>query len=483
MRKFDNRVRTILLDRGLISQEALDSAELLAVEERKSLCQLLVERGTVKERDLIGAVAAEIGLPPIDVERVEIDREVLDVLPQDLASYYGVLPIAKLGNVLTVAVSNPFDLLKLDQMQIVTKCQVRPVVSSEMAIRQMISRTYSPEEEEMNTLFEGISSDSVEELGDAASEGEDFNVADLASGSTGSPVVKLVNLLIFQAIRNRVSDIHIEPFRHKLRVRYRQDGLLQETICPPKRMQNAIVSRIKIMSDLDIAERHKPQDGKFRLRVDGRQIDFRVSILPVVHGEKVVLRVLDAASISVSLENLGFEREGYEHFKSAISNPWGMILVTGPTGSGKSTSLYSGVREILSVQTNIVTVEDPVEYQLEGVNQVPVNPKRGITFANALRSSTRWAAFRDCRRKKPRHDMARKAPSASIQAGTDYLDLGKSRRCRALQEPYRCMVFRTTDRNTSGWSKGKRTGRTIPSECIASARPSSGERQHTKACD
>jgi len=201
--------------------------------------------------------------------------------------------------------------------------------------------------------------------------------------------VKLVNLLIYQAVRDGASDIHLEPFEKKIRVRYRQDGALHETISPPKGMQSAITSRLKIMADLDIAEKRRPQDGKFQMRLDGRNIDFRVSILPTIHGEKVVLRILDSGKLALNLDNLGFEPKALSDFRAAIGAPYGMILVTGPTGSGKSTTLYSALREVMSLEDNIVTVEDPVEYQLDGVNQVPVNVKRGLTFAAALRSILR----------------------------------------------------------------------------------------------
>ena len=218
---------------------------------------------------------------------------------------------------------------------------------------------------------------------------EDADLSQLTRSAEQAPVVRLVNLIIYQAIRDGASDIHIEPFEKQLRVRYRVDGLLQETTSPPKRLQNAVVSRIKIMSELDIAEKRKPQDGKFQLKVAGRPIDFRVSSLPTLHGEKVVLRILDSSKLAMSLDNLGFEQKALDDFRNAIHSPYGMILVTGPTGSGKSTTLYSAIKEIMRPEDNIVTIEDPVEYQLDGINQVQVNPLRGVTFSGALRSILR----------------------------------------------------------------------------------------------
>ena len=388
MAKFDKRLGRILLAAELLNEESLGRAEELATGEKKSLAQVIIEHGIVEERDFIGSVALEMNIPPIDLSRTAASDEALACLPQDMALYYGVLPVAKIGNVLTMAVANPFDILKLDDVQIITGSDIRPVVSTEVGIRKAIEKGYSHGEAEMEQLFEDIG-DPEMEFKAAEPDEEDFDLTELTGSSESSPVVKLVNLLIYQAVRDGASDIHIEPFEKTIRVRYRQDGILRETISPPKPMQSAIVSRVKIMADLDIAEKRRPQDGKFQTRLDGRNIDFRVSILPTVHGEKVVLRILDSGNLALSLDNLGFERKALDDFRNAINAPYGMILVTGPTGSGKSTTLYSSLREMMNIEDNVITVEDPVEYQLEGVNQVPVNVKRGLTFAAALRSILR----------------------------------------------------------------------------------------------
>jgi type IV pilus assembly protein PilB len=386
MAKFDKRLKGILTKAGLVDGKDVDVAIQEALDGKKPLSTVLVERKLVEERALIGSISREMNIPPIDLAKIEVSTEALESLPPDLAEYYGVIPVARLGNLLTVAVSNPFDVLKLDDVGLVTGCQLMPVVSTEETIKNCIDRFYRSNEQEMEDLLDDMADPELEITSNEPEEDDNF---DITAESGDSPVVKLVNMIIYQAIKNRVSDIHIEAFEKKIIVRYRQDGILYEALTPPKKMQNAIVSRIKVMSDLDIAERRRPQDGKFQLRVDGRQVDFRVSILPVVHGEKVVMRILDSSNLTLDLDSLGFEEKALEDFRNAIAAPYGMILVTGPTGSGKSTTLYSALKEIMSVEDNIITVEDPVEYQVEGINQVPVNAKRGLTFAAALRSILR----------------------------------------------------------------------------------------------
>ncbi|HUW56019.1 MAG TPA: ATPase, T2SS/T4P/T4SS family [Planctomycetota bacterium] len=388
MAKFDKKLGSILLGAELLNEASLVRAMEMANGEEKSLAQVVIEHGMVDERAFIGSVALEMNIPPIDLSRTVASDEALACLPQDMAHYYGVLPVAKIGNVLTMAVANPFDILKLDDVQIITGSDIRPVVSTEVSIRKAIEKSYNRGEAEMEQLFEDMGDPEMEFKG-AEEEEDDVDLTELTGSSESSPVVKLVNLLIYQAVRDGASDIHIEPFEKKIRVRYRQDGILRETISPPKAMQSAMVSRVKIMADLDIAEKRRPQDGKFQIRLDGRNIDFRVSILPTIHGEKVVLRILDSGNLALSLDSLGFEQKALQDFRKAISSPYGMILVTGPTGSGKSTTLYSALREMMNIEDNVITVEDPVEYQLDGVNQVPVNVKRGLTFAAALRSILR----------------------------------------------------------------------------------------------
>ncbi len=386
MARFDRKLQSIVAKRQLVPQAQLEATFRQAEEEQKSLCEMLLERNLVEERVLVGCIAEEMNIPPVDLDRVRPTEEALDTLPQDSARYYGVLPLSRVGSVLTVALANPFDVLKLDDVELVTKCDIRPVVSTDVAISRAIERHYNPSEEAMSELFGNLDEPEMELTKEVE---EDADLSQLTRSAEQAPVVRLVNLIIYQAIRDGASDIHIEPFEKRLRVRYRVDGLLRETTSPPKRLQNAVVSRIKIMSELDIAEKRKPQDGKFQLKVAGRPIDFRVSSLPTLHGEKVVLRILDSSKLAMSLDNLGFEQKALDDFRRAIQAPYGMILVTGPTGSGKSTTLYSAIKEIMRPEDNIVTIEDPVEYQLDGINQVQVNPLRGVTFAGALRSILR----------------------------------------------------------------------------------------------
>ncbi|HVY62776.1 MAG TPA: ATPase, T2SS/T4P/T4SS family [Planctomycetota bacterium] len=383
--KFDKRLKNILVKRGALSTKAAEDALALAEKDTRTLTEIVIDQKLLSERDVIAAVALEMKMPPIDVTRVEVDETVLESLPQDLAKYYGVLPIARIGDSLTLAVSNPFDILKLDDIRIVTGCNLRPVVSTDVAIQKAIAKVYDRSSQKLEEMYANLVDPEVE----IAKEPTD-DIDDGMSLDEKSPVVKLVNLLIMQAVKDRVSDIHIEPMERKMRIRFRKDGVLQEWNPPPhKKYQNAISSRIKIMASLDIAEKRIPQDGKFQTKIEGRQVDFRVSILPTLHGEKTVLRILDSSNLALSLDSLGFETQALEGFKKSLSQPYGMVLVTGPTGSGKTTTLYSALREVMTTEDNVVTVEDPVEYQLEGVVQVPVNPKKGLTFAAALRSILR----------------------------------------------------------------------------------------------
>ena len=383
--RFDKRLKTILVKRNCLTAKEGEDFLALSERENRSLTRVCIEQKRVTERDIIAAVALEARMPPIDVTRVEVDEAILESLPQDTAKQYCVLPIAKIGESLTVAVSNPFDVLKLDDLRIVTGCSVRPVVSTDVAIQAAIGKVYDKRAQKLDELYASYADPELE----LSKEPDDLD-EDVLSLDEKSPVVKLVNLIITQAVRDRSSDIHIEPQEKRLRIRFRKDGVLYEWPNPPhKKFQGALVSRLKIMSSLDIAEKRVPQDGKFQIKLDGRNIDFRVSVLPTLHGEKVVLRILDSSNLALALDQLGFEPQAHEAFKKSLAAPYGMVLVTRPTGSGKTTTLYSALREVMTVEDNVVTVEDPVEYQLDGVMQVQVNPKRGLTFAAALRSILR----------------------------------------------------------------------------------------------
>ncbi|MFN3484781.1 MAG: GspE/PulE family protein [Planctomycetota bacterium] len=389
--KFYPRLRRLMVKHGLLDDARADEAAAAAEKENKSFADVLLEKQFVDEMNYLSALSLETNIPPVDVEKIVWDEDALKIINEELAQYYGVLPVSKIGNVLTLAVGNPFDILKLDDVRTLTNCDLRPVVSSERSIRQAIKRAYNRDAEQM----EKVLGDLEEKTGEAdveikkEQEEEQIDLSALTDDTGESPVIKLVNMIIVQALRQGASDIHIEPFEKSVRIRYRMDGVLKEQVAPPKSMINSIISRIKIMSNLDIAERRIPQDGKFQVKFEGRQVDFRVSILPTIHGEKAVLRVLDSSSLNIGIDKLGFEPEAERLFRKAIAASYGMVLVTGPTGSGKSTTLYASLREVLNPEENVCTVEDPVEYQLEGVIQVPVNVKRGLTFAAALRSLLR----------------------------------------------------------------------------------------------
>ena len=336
----------------------------------------------------LGVIASEANTPPINLDKVKVSEEVAQIIPVDVASSYGVVPLDKIGDYLTIAVVNPFDVLKLDDIRIITGCELRPVVALEGQLHSFLKRAYQSAEAKVDEMIGGFDDEDVEMAG---SEDEDeAGELDMAKTSDeAAPVVKLINKIVHDAVTTKVSDIHIEPFEKTVIVRYRKDGSLNKVIEPPKRMQNAMVSRIKIMAKLDIAEKRKPQDGKFQMRLGHKKIDFRVSTLPVVWGEKVVMRILDSSNLSLDINDLGFEDKCMEDYLWACDQPYGMILVTGPTGSGKSTTLYSAIAHIAEPEINIVTVEDPVEYTMEGINQVPISNARGLTFAAALRSILR----------------------------------------------------------------------------------------------
>ncbi|HLF93083.1 MAG TPA: ATPase, T2SS/T4P/T4SS family [Planctomycetota bacterium] len=389
--KFYQRIRKVLVKHGVLDEGKADEAAVIADKENKSYADTLLEHDLVDEMGYLSAISLETNIPPVDVEKSVFDEDALQVINQELATYYCVIPLSKIGNVLTLAVGNPFDILKLDDVRTLTNCDLRPVVSSERSIRKAIFKAYNREAVQMEQVLDDLSGSTGDTSVELKKEQEEETI-DLSaiSDDTGeSPVIKLVNMLIAQALKMGASDIHLEPFEKNVKVRYRADGVLKEQLAPPKSMVNSLVSRIKIMSNLDIAERRVPQDGKFQVKFEGRQVDFRVSIMPTIHGEKAVLRILDSSSLNIGIDKLGFEPDAERLFRKALAASYGMMLVTGPTGSGKSTTLYASLREVLNPEENVCTVEDPVEYQLEGVIQVPVNVKRGLTFAVALRSLLR----------------------------------------------------------------------------------------------
>jgi type IV pilus assembly protein PilB len=386
MTQFAKKFRAILEKAGKLTAEKGEALLNDAQQQKRPITEVAVKNGVVELSEMLALIGRAANIAPINLAKLKVNKEVLQTVPIDTAKEYRVFPIDRIGNILTVAVANPFDVLKLDDIRIITGCQLRMVISTQEAIEQLIAVAYKADEESVGDIlgsFDDTDLELKEDVGD--DEGMDLS----AISDESSPVVKMVNKVIVDAVTQGASDIHFEPCEKRMIVRYRKDGCLVEAMTLPKRMQNNITSRIKIMSKLDIAEKQKPQDGKFQMKLGNKAIDFRVSVLPVIWGEKTVFRILDSSNLALDIKALGFEQRSMEDYTWAIERPYGMILVTGPTGSGKSTTLYSAVRAIAQPDINLVTVEDPVEYTMEGINQVPVNSKRGLTFAGALRSILR----------------------------------------------------------------------------------------------
>jgi type IV pilus assembly protein PilB len=373
-------IRRILIDAGLVSAEDWTRAR----ETGGAMLDALVQQGASTEPKLLAALAKAARVVPVDLHRAHPDPQAIACLPQEVCLEHMVLPLAKNGEVLTVAISDPFDIMLLDDLNILSEAKIRPVLSLPGQIKAKLGEAYDSDRKQVDELLGEVRADDLEVQSE---ESEELTFA----GQSGEdvPAVKLVNLMLMRALRDKASDIHVEPTDKNLRVRFRIDGRLVEIMSPPKALGPSVMSRLKILASLDIAIRFEPQDGKFQIRFEGRTIDFRLSTLPVVGGEKAVMRILDQSGIVLKLDALGFEPRCLSDMQEAISSAYGMVLVTGPTGSGKSTTLYASVKEVATPEINVVTVEDPVEYRMNGVNQVPVNPKRGLTFAGALRSILR----------------------------------------------------------------------------------------------
>jgi type IV pilus assembly protein PilB len=394
IKTFGERIADALVEDGLLTSKQVSELLELQKKEGTRLLKLMLEKAVVSEQDMAVSMGRVLNTPPINLSRLSISPEVVELVPRDLAHNHKVVPISRLENKIFLAMADPLNVVALDDVRRITKLEVSPLIASEKAIIEKLNgldaaKSGSMEDiiKESNKLAESESE--AENLEVSQEKIEEVNLDQLAASSEEAPVIKLANLILVQAIKDRASDIHIEPFEKNLRLRYRIDGVLVDATPPPKAMQLALVSRFKIMSSLDIAERRLPQDGRMRIRVGGRDYDLRVSIMPTVHGEKIVLRVLDKSNLSASLDKLGLDPQTFIQFKVAIDAPHGLILVTGPTGSGKTTTLYSALNELNNPDYNIITVEDPVEFQIPGINQVPVKKEIGLTFANALRSILR----------------------------------------------------------------------------------------------
>lgn len=369
---------SILLEEGMLTEDQLMDAIDAQQQRGQSLGRTLVELGLISEAQLVRALASQVGMEFVELAEYPVDRTAVASVPATVCRRHTALPIALADGVMKVAMSNPGNVVAVDDFRTMTGMQIVPVVAAHDDVLSAIDR-YCRADSELENL-----QDSLEEA-----EGE-VDLADVGDViADDAPIVRFVNLIITQAIQDRASDIHIEPAEKDLRIRYRIDGVLHEMQRASKSIQNGVVSRIKIMSDIDIAERRKPQDGRLSVNHQGRKIDLRVASLPTVWGEKIVMRVLDNTTATLDLEDLGIRPENYAIYQSSFNKPYGMILVTGPTGSGKSTTLYATLNQISRPEVNVITVEDPVEYRIPGINQVQVNPKAGLTFAAALRSILR----------------------------------------------------------------------------------------------
>ena len=382
------RLGDVLLEQSLITETQLK--ECLAVQRAtgQSLAHLLVERKYLSEEDLVVTLSDQLGIPHIRLSNYRIPKEVLNEVPESLARQYFMLPVSVTGDVLTLAMADPLNIIALDDLKVLTSYEIEPVVAVESELIDAINKNYGADKH--TELFASLTSDGQQVDLEVVDERQDINdIASMEADAQDAPVIKLANLILLNALDGGASNIHIEPYEKVVRIRYRVDGKLEEQKSPPKSMQSALVSRYKIMSGLDIAEHRLPQDGRFRIRYKAREVDFRISILPCYYGEKIVMRVLDKGNLTLDLDKLGFEEQPTQAFRDALALPFGMILLTGPTGSGKTTTLYSALHKLNDPDTNIVTVEDPVEYELYGVNQVQAQSSIGLTFAAGLRSILR----------------------------------------------------------------------------------------------
>lgn len=394
---YNRKLAAVMRKHGLVEEAALQAMYDKCAKESLLLASQLVAESLIDEMTLLGMVSEDSQTPPIDLDKMKVDMDLIremnkgeDIVTEEQSKFYGVLPLALIGDHLSLAVANPYDVVMLDNLKLSVKKQILPVVSTERAINKARELSYHAQEKAVADMMEKMGDEGDElSVSDAKREEEADDDINVAEGDE-SPAVKLVRTIIATAIQKGASDIHIEPFEKRVRVRFRMDGVLHEMFSPPKKIQNAMVSRVKIMTDtMNIAERGKPQDGRIQVKMGGNAIDIRVNSLPTVHGEKICMRILNKSNLAGSLESLCFEPEVLEIVKKAIGAPYGMLLVTGPTGSGKSTTLYSCLRAVMTVEDNVNTVEDPVEYEIEGLNQCHVNPKRGLTFAAALRALLR----------------------------------------------------------------------------------------------
>jgi len=383
-----DRLGDLLIKERLITKEQLDKA---LQEQRASGTRLgysLVKLGFVQETEITKMLARQFRMPAVDLSRFEVDPKIVKMIPADIALKHLVLPLKKEGRTLTVAMADPTNMGVIDDLKFVTRYDIFPVIAGEYTLRTAIDKYYEQVDAQLDVILKEMGEDGASDELEIVQEQEESELAGAAMADD-APVVKLINAILTDAVKRGASDIHVEPFEHEIRVRYRIDGALEEVMKPPMKLKAALTSRIKIMSSLNIAERRVPQDGRIKLKMGKRVIDFRVSVLPVLFGEKIVMRILDKGNLTLDLSKFGFEPKSEADLMKAILNPYGMVLVTGPTGSGKTTTLYSALSRVNTMEVNIMTAEDPVEYNLMGINQVQVRNDIGMTFAAALKAFLR----------------------------------------------------------------------------------------------
>ncbi len=388
-----SRLGEILVRDSLISSDQLKQALDYQKREGGRLGTCLVKLGLVSDEDITAVLSRQYGVPSINLKFYEVDPQVIKLIPQETAVRYQIVPLSRVGSTLTIAMTDPTNVFAMDDIKFMTGFNVEPVVASETAIVEAIGKFYGAVEsvEELDKVMKDLAGE--EAALELTQEEQDMDLASLEKAAEEAPIIKLVNLILTDAVKRGASDIHVEPYEKEYRVRFRIDGVMQNVMAPPMKLRDAITSRIKIMSKLDISEKRLPQDGRIMMKYakDGKkkELDFRVSIVPTLFGEKIVLRLLDKENLRLDMTKLGFEKESLDKFTRAILRPYGMVLVTGPTGSGKTNTLYSSVARLNTPDTNIMTAEDPVEFQLPGINQVQMKDQIGLNFASALRAFLR----------------------------------------------------------------------------------------------
>ena len=387
------RLGELLTKASLISQDQLKEALRVQKETSGKLGETLIKLGFVSEEDITECLSQQFGVPSINLSHFEIDGSVIKLIPADVARKYNILPVNKTGATITIAMADPTNVFAMDDIKFMTGYNVEPVVASELGIKAAIDNYYGTASAlELKKVMEDLQQSENADL-EVLEDEEELDVAALAEGAEEAPVVKLCNLILTDAIKRGASDIHVEPYEKEYRVRFRIDGILYEIMNPPLKLRDSITSRMKILAKLDISEKRLPQDGRIKLKMKlndkNKELDFRVSVLPTLFGEKIVMRLLDKDNLRLDMTKLGFEPESLAKFEEAIFKPWGMVLVTGPTGSGKTNTLYSALSKVNSPEVNIMTAEDPVEFNLPGINQVQMKESIGLNFAATLRSFLR----------------------------------------------------------------------------------------------